>query len=206
MSVDELRSPTPPRLDRFLTYWYGPADREPSDPAGGDRRLPRPLREWFEVTSQWSAPLAQQNTVLDGESVRIEDSKLVFWVENQGVWTWAVDPDADDGQVYDRESEADQPWQRTGVRLSVFLVHVAVFEAIFNARHGGTSAWIRPEHLSEVLAPLAPIPGTAWRWPSPGHDLYSGDGLLALAGPNDGPGETPETSVSGSGWSAPACW
>jgi hypothetical protein len=74
------------------------------------------------------------------------------------------------------------------------MVHVAVFETIFGARYGGTSAWIRPEQLSEVLAPLAPIPGTTWRWPSPGHQLYAGDGLLALAGPNHGPEETPETA------------
>lgn len=78
--------------------------------------------------------------------------------------------------------------------LSVFLVHVAVFEAIWNARVGASAAWITPQKLDEVPAPLTPIPGAAWRWPCPTHQLYAGDGLLAMAGPNYGHGETAETA------------
>ncbi|HZO69823.1 MAG TPA: hypothetical protein VFB74_32920, partial [Kribbellaceae bacterium] len=78
----------------------------------------------------------------------------------------------DDPRVYDRENEPGRPWQLTGVTLSVFLVHVAVFEAVWNAPFGAVAAWITADRLEKVLAPLTPIPGAAWRWPSPLHQLY----------------------------------
>ncbi|WP_157437857.1 hypothetical protein [Actinoplanes subtropicus] len=191
---DLLGSATP-RLDRFLTWWYGQPDCEDPTPMGSGHRTPRPLGEWFEVTSRWSRPVARQNRVLDAESAWTEDGKLVFWVENQGVWLWAVDPTGDDPEVYDRENTPGQPWQPTGVALSVFLVHVAVFEAIMGAQAGASAAWITSQRLDQVLSPLSPIPGAAWRWPCPMHQLYAGDGLLAMAGPNYGAGETADTAA-----------
>ena len=111
------------------------------------------------MTSRWSRPVASQNRVLDADSARVEDGKLVFWVENQGVWLWAVDPVGEDPEVYDRENVPGQLWQSTGVPLSAFLVHVAVFEAIWGAQTGAGAAWITPQRLDEILSPLTPIPG-----------------------------------------------
>src|SRR5207248_9673903 len=114
--------------------------------------------------------------------------------ENQGVRLWAVDPDEDDGEVYDRENEPGRPWEPTGVPLSVFLVHVAVFEAVMAAACGASAAWITDDQLQHVLAPVTRIPRAAWRWPCPMHRLYACDGLLAMAGPNNGPTDVPDTA------------
>jgi hypothetical protein len=145
--------------------------------------MPSPLRAWFATTSAWSRLDVSQNHVLD--TAIIEDGKLLVWVENQGVWEWGVDPDGDDPDVYDRENEPGTAWQRTGVRLSTFLIHVAVFEAIFNARHGASTATVSRRRCQDILAPLRPIPHAIWRWPTRGSHLLAGDGVLALAGPWD---------------------
>ncbi len=176
-------------LERFLSRWYGPPDREPA--VDGDA-LPGPLRDWFALTSRWSTPVATQNRVLSRPW--LDDGKLVFWVENQGVWLWATTADGDDPPVYDRENVDGAGWQPTGEPLSTFLLHVAVFEAVMGARHGACAAWVSPAPFEEVLAPLHPLPMPDWRWPAGGHRLYAADGLLALGGPNPGPGETAETA------------
>lgn len=183
-----------PRLDDFLTRWYGKPDREARPVREADQRLPRPLQECFEVMTRWSRPLTVQNRLLDADQMWVDDGKQVFWVENQGVWLWGIDPVGADPAVYDRENEPGQPWEPTGVPLSVFLVQIAVFEAIAVAEYGAGAAWIKPEDLEKVLAPLTPIPGAKWRFPETMHQLYGGDDLLAQAGPNVGAGETPETA------------
>jgi hypothetical protein len=132
-----------------------------------------------------------RNDVWSIDRPTVEDGKLVVWMENQGVWEWAVDQDADDPDVYDRKNEDDEPWQPTGPRLSDFLVHVAVFETIMNPDHGAGVSGIGRNQCQDILTPLKPIPNTRWRWPGPGSSLYAGDGLLALAGPTD-PDDQPD--------------
>ncbi len=56
---------------------------------------------------------------------------IPFWVENQGTWVWAFDPTSKNSSVYEREP-SDRParWQRTGERLSDFLIHATIMETI----------------------------------------------------------------------------
>ncbi|MGH3763053.1 hypothetical protein [Actinophytocola sp.] len=185
-------------LERFLSRWYGPADRQPAATAVDG--TPRPLRDWFELTARWSAPVVTQNHVLS--QPWIDDGKLVFWEENQGVWLWATAPDGDDPPVYDRENVDGDSWQPTGESLSTFLLHVAVFEAIMGASHGACASWVSAAALAEILAPLRPLPMPEWRWPAPGHRLHAADGLLAFSGPNPGPGEVAETAATHEVWLA----
>jgi len=189
-------------VERFLVRWYGPPDREAGPVPNGSIEVPRPLLDWYELKSRWSVPLVVQNRLLGPDEVHVEDGKLIFWVENQGVWLWACDCAGDDPAVFDRENEPGEAWQPTGVALSRFLLHVAVVEAIFGAPHGASAAWVTPAQLDAVLAPLRPLPMPAWRWPAAGHRLYAGEGLLAFAGPNAGPGETAETAAMREVWLA----
>lgn len=200
LAVRELFHVEGDSLERFLSHWYGPPDRKPVAAAVDGNGVPGPLRDWFELTSRWSTPVATQNRVLSQPWV--EDGKLVFWVENQGVWLWATAPDGADPPVYDRENVDGAVWQPTGELLSAFLVHVAVFEAVMGAAHGGCACWVSPAQWEEILAPLRPLPMPEWRWPTGGHRLYAADGLLALGGPNPGPGETAETAAIREVWVA----
>ncbi|WP_143047164.1 hypothetical protein [Amycolatopsis xylanica] len=174
----ELFEVGPDSLERFLSRWHGPADRER---AVVEHDLPRPLREWFELTSCWTALDDTQNVVL--KTPRLEDGKLVFWLENQGVWAWAVDPVGDDPPVHDRENAVGVPWQPTGVPLSTFLLHVAVFEAIMGSANAANVFGL--SEVREILAPLRTLPAADWRWPAEGYRLYAGDSTLAFAGPEE---------------------
>jgi hypothetical protein len=199
-AVRELFHAEADSLERFLSRWYGPPERPPVAVATDGNGVPGPLRDWFELTSRWSTPVTAQNRVL--RQPRIEDGKLVFWVENQGVWVWATTADGADPEVYDRENVAGAVWQPTGARLSTFLLHIAVFEAVMGAASGASACWVSPAQLAEILAPLRPLPMVDWRWPTAGHRLYAADGLLAFGGPNPGPGETAETANMREVWVA----
>lgn len=187
-------------LEQFLTRWYGPADREAAVTAVDGDAVPRPLRDWFALTARWSTPVSTQHHVLS--QPWIEDGRLVFWVENQGVWLWATTAGGDDPPVYDRENVDGEPWQPTGVALSAFLLHVAVFEAVMSCQHGASASWVSLTQWEAILAPLRPLPMPDWRWPAAGHRLYAADGLLAFCGPNPGPGETAETATLREVWVA----
>ncbi|PPK65025.1 hypothetical protein V5P93_004230 [Actinokineospora auranticolor] len=184
-------------LARFLTRWYGPPDRQS---VLDGSRAPGPLRDWFEVTSRWSTPVATQNRVLS--EPWLEDGKLVFWEENQGAWSWAIDADGDDPPVYDRENVDGAVWQPTGEPLSTFLLHVAVFEAVMGSAFGACACVVSQAQWEGIVAPVHPLPMPDWRWPARGHRLYAADGLLAFGGPNPGPGETAETATAREVWVA----
>lgn len=190
--VRELLHPGLDSLVSFLTRWYGPAD-VPDAPVCADPRLPGPLRDWFSTVARWSTAVTAQNTVLDSRHMRLDAGKVVFWLENQGVWLWGFDPDTEelDPAVYDREN-GGRGWQPTGVDLSTFLLHVVVFEAVWMARYGAGTAYISPTRLAAVLAPMTPIPGACWRWPPPSTRFYAGPHLLAMAGSMDEPARPDE--------------
>jgi hypothetical protein len=194
--MQELLDVTGDSLERFLVRWYGPPDQPAVPPPTGSMAVPRPLRDYHELTSRWSGPVAVQNHLLGPDEVQVQDGKLVFWVENQSVWLWACDRAGVDPLVFDRENEPGTPWQPTGAALSEFLLQVAVFEAVMGARLFAAAADLTPAQLAAALAPLRPLPMSAWRWPAGEHRLYAGPGLLAFAGPNPGPGETAQTAAT----------
>ncbi|GAB2846641.1 hypothetical protein GCM10027176_57910 [Actinoallomurus bryophytorum] len=175
----------PDALELFLTAWYGEPDREPEVSASGIG--PPPLRGFFEVTSRWSRPLTTHNHVLTPERVRAEDGRRVFCVENQSVWVWGMEEAGEDPAVYDRLNEAGEEWLPTGVPLSTFLLHLAVFEAIMGAPEPAIACSAGRAERDAALEPLRALPMPAWRWPGPGQRLYAGEGLLAFTRPTTGP-------------------
>jgi hypothetical protein len=186
--VEELFDIGPDSVRRFFATWYGPPDRVGGIP-GAAERLPSPLRAWYEAASSYSTPVMFHNMILDPGEVGEVDGKLVFWLESQEVYEWAADPDDDDPLVYERATVDGEPWHPTGVRLSAFLVSVAVFEAVLGAEHS-----LHVEDLAKTardgrLAQLRPMPVPG---PTIGAQLYAGDGLLAFVGPH-GDAERPLT-------------
>lgn len=168
---------------QFLATWYGPADRPSTVPAGAEA-LPPPLQAWYAAAGSYTRPVTFHNTVLAPDEVEEDDGKLVFWLEQQGVYEWATDP-GDDPRVYERQPIDGEPWHPSGVRLSEFLISVAVFEAVMGAEHTAHAAELTGDRRDALLAPMRalPMPG-----PTLGAQLYAGPGLLAFTGPH-GDGE-----------------
>jgi len=121
-------------------------------------------------------------------SLTRDQDKVVFYVENQGVWLWGFEPGAADPAVWDRENQPDRAWQPTGESLSTFLLHAAVFEAILGAAVGAVAIDMNRDQMDQALGPMRPAPLPAWRWPGPETRIYCNDKLLAFAGVNAKPG------------------
>ncbi|MZD09702.1 hypothetical protein GTW43_32165 [Streptomyces sp. SID5785] len=189
--MEELLNITSESLSRFLTRWYGDPDR-PISANLGAAKMPLPLRAWHEIASQWSTPVTTLNHPLDPSELEIEDGKLVFWVENQGCWTWSTNINGDDPIVFDRQPGSDhEPWAPTGETLSEFLLHATVFEAIVGAPCQMYVENITEEVLSRIASEVSPLPLPHWRWPSADVRILVGTGLLAqvsdsmTSGPSD---------------------
>lgn len=189
--MEELLNITGESLSRFLTRWYGDSDL-PISADSEEAKMPCPLRLWHEVASQWSTPVATFNHPISPSELEIEDQKLVFWVENQGCWTWSTNIDGDDPIVFDRQPGSDpEPWTPTGETLSEFLLHATVFEAIIGAPNQIHAENVTEEILSQIISGFRPLPLPHWRWPSADVSILVGTSLLAqvsdslISVPND---------------------
>lgn len=171
-------------VQRFLARWYGAPDRARTPVTRPD--LPPALNAWYEATLAYSRAVTSQNRVLGPDEIVREGDKLVFWVENQHVYEWATGTGEDNPQVYERSTSVGEPWHLTGVRLTEFMVTVAVFEAIMTYEHAVYGGELTPDQLTAAVAPLRPLP-----LPGPmfGGQLYStadtsdGEHTIAFATP-----------------------
>lgn len=165
-------------LDQFLRAWYGAPDQAGIEqlPPG----LPPALRTWYEMAASYSAPLTTHNVFLEPDRITERGGMSLFWLENQGGYEWAYEAGESDPLVFERATVDGEPWHATDVRLSAFLISVAVFEAIMGAEHQLYLDGISHGSHEALLAPLRPLP-----MPGPTVDaqLHAGDGLLAFTGP-----------------------
>jgi hypothetical protein len=185
--VEELLHPRSDSARRFLRRWYGTYDEpvETAFPESG--AVPRELVEWHEAASSTGVRVTfQDHAVKPADLKREADGMLVFWIENQHGYFWAVDPESTDRQVLDRTNTSDT-WRPTGENLERFLLHRTVHEALL-----GTEVKFSAVVPTEVLEsgalngfsalPFAPAanesPSTRW--------LCSGDALARLAPPSAG--------------------
>ncbi len=175
-----------PGLLRFLRRWHGTPKspnarlQEPSD-------APRELVEWHEISAKWGGEITSHNYAIPLAQLTAEDGMIPVWVENQGTWVWAFDPTSKDFSVYEREP-SDRParWQRTGERLSEFLIHATIMETILGApamkiAQGARADWLWHREGSHEL----PLP--AWNWPARSSRILFGESCLTLVHPSDGP-------------------
>lgn len=183
MSVlDTLREPgRPETLERFLVEWHGDAPRG-DEPFG---LMPEPLRRLYSLVEHRPGVFVQNQLLPAGELEPV-DGKLLFYVENQGVYYWATGTDGDDAAVWGAASEHG-PWEREEDPLSRFLVAAVLFEAIFAAEHGAAVAATQRDCLEALLRPLERLPLGAWRWPEWPTEFSANDGVAAVSNPN-GPG------------------
>ncbi|MFD3911695.1 hypothetical protein [Streptomyces sp. NPDC058603] len=173
-------------LLRFLQRWYG-APKSPNMRLEESFETPRELVEWHEIAAQWGGAITSHNYAIPLPDLAAEDGKIPFWVENQGTWIWAFDPNNENHSVYEREpSDEPNPWKRTGERLSEFLMHATVLEAILGApstkiAHGVEGDWLWSQEGSQEF----PFP--TWNWPAPDSRVLFSENWLALTHPSDDP-------------------
>lgn len=173
-------------LLRFLRSWYG-APKAPNARLGESPEAPRELIEWHEIFAQWDEAITSHNYAIPLPELEEEDGKIPFWVENQGTWVWAFDPNDDDHPVYEREpSGSPNQWKRSGERLSEFLIHATVLEAILSAPVKKVTQGVQSDSLlCKEGTREAPFP--AWSWPAPDSRIFFGENWLALVYPSDDP-------------------
>ncbi|WP_461012105.1 hypothetical protein [Streptomyces capparidis] len=173
-------------LLRFLREWYG-TPKTSSARLKATPETPKELVEWHKISAQWGEIITSHNYAIPLPDLAAEDGKIPFWVENQGTWIWAFDPNDEDHPVYEREpSDEPAPWKRTGERLSEFLIHATVLEAILSAPVTKVAQGVQADWLwSQKGSTNFPFP--AWNWPAHNSHIVSGENWLALVHPSDDP-------------------
>jgi hypothetical protein len=192
-----LALPPQEAFPRFMQRWLGrprgAASSIVADPLQA-RALRRIHAAYGSVPSGFLV-----NHLLAPEAVTREDGFTVFYVEEQGVWLWAIadgDLDAEDPPVWGRENEPAAPWDIEAPDVSTFLVQMALMSAALTAPHGAGAAWLAAAEAERVLSPLVELALPRWRWPGDPVRWYAGDDSIALTCPNRYPGDEEDPHVS----------
>lgn len=120
-------------LKMFFNGWFGqlgPADGydEPSIRAAEERlnlRLPPSLREWYALAGRRADVWSRQDHFLSPQELRIEDERLVIYVENQSVVNWAIpleDMTHDDPPVFVSDPQDSEEWIEESPAVSMFAL------------------------------------------------------------------------------------
>jgi hypothetical protein len=173
----------PDQPQRFLTAWLGPHQRDVPRSAPSD--LPAALAHWHRQAGRWDPPVTRQNCVparreMDGDM-------LLVGVEAQAVWLWGVQNNGGNPLVWERKNEPGASWTQTGERLDEFLWHFTLVEAVFGGRFGLAVNDVSHVGFGRFTNAWTALPVKPWRWPAPGHALWTRDGLLAWTMVNDRP-------------------
>jgi uncharacterized protein (TIGR02996 family) len=153
-------------LDRPLTDKNGVPEKRIAE---GERRLgirlPRALRDYYLVAGSHKFNQAHNN-LLPPEEWFLSSGKLMFLVENQGVWFGGVkvnDRDGDDPPVFGQYEGTNDRW-RWPEPCSEFLVTLLYVQAAYGysgMKYRGNADIVTPEALAKLEE----------TWPFVGEDL-----------------------------------
>jgi hypothetical protein len=159
-------------LERFVERWYGasstlPKPRKPLQPVLG---CPAALERWLRVATAGGRHRGVQNQLVDPR--RLDDAHepfllwspnprpiepaprwWVFYVENQGVVTWACEEEGDDPVVWARSDFRPtyaNAWVRESEPLSGVMIRAVFLEALYGARVGGAPGRMSREQLDAI--------------------------------------------------------
>jgi hypothetical protein len=172
-------SSTAERLDAlrlFVARWWGEASSSSSSLALG----PPPLRALHDLGAIGSF-CAQNRLIPPGQLVVDDEGHLPFYVENQGVWTWATAAAGDDPPVVVRRSDR-ATWQPEASSLSTFLLQLLVLEATMGAPFGASTDELPPRAIARLhrQLPLLPLPA----WSTSGTRFFGGAGVVGFVQPD----------------------
>lgn len=175
----------------LLSDWWVFRNSEVAEPSSADI-----LYEFYRMAGRSLNQICCQNRVLRPDSLRSVGVKVQFAIENQGVYSWAVDSTENDPPVYGRFEEAGASWSLEAPTLSLFLVQFFLLELLMGARLGASVAWIERSELDAILGEMVHLPFPDWHWPSyPGRFFARGD-AIAFCGPNRRPEDSSDDACS----------
>jgi hypothetical protein len=174
--LDRVTTDRVAAMREFLLGWYpGPASQ--ASPAAD---VPASLAELYAVAAGRPAVLGTQNAIYPPDRLYTDPDEglLVFAAENQGNFTWQIDPTEDDPAVW-LVSPGEAPVAEREP-LSGFLVQFCLFEAIAGAPCQAY-AWSTAATVELDEVPLAP-----WHWPGDPTRFFAGQDLvLCTSADND---------------------
>jgi hypothetical protein len=191
--LPHLLNPGPAATRHFLTEWHGqhrPDYGSPPEEIG--RRVPAPLRDFYEFAGRWPNVVVQNRLLAPGEVERT-GRRLIFYIENQGVYAWATELEGTDPRVW---GTWNNEWYPEEEPLSRFLLQIVLFEAAFGAPGGAAAAWLDPKAHEALVSRLVALPLGAWRWPDYPTRFYARDDVVAVICPNRAPDSTDFVSVT----------
>ena len=197
---DILSLPANEALRGFMQRWHGVAPGAHELPA--ELRLPRVLADFYRAygtaADAWLVNRLQAPDDLWEDEE--DDAFLVFYVEEQAVYLWAIKKDdvgADDPPVWCRENDPGRTWVQDAPTVSVFLLQMVVMSAALSGPHAACAAWLSREDAETMLAGLSLLNLPPWHWPGHPARWYAGEDVVAFTCPNVAPdsGEDPELSV-----------
>jgi hypothetical protein len=151
--------------------------------------LPMPLRWWYRFAGKRPEIMSRQNILFVPRDfknkyrmLRIVNGRLLFYVENQGVYQWSTLQHGADPPVFGR-FEGRGRWAREPMTLSEHLILMCLFEAVLcHANYGASAAWLHEDRLAAVVANISPLAIRPWRWG--GLRFFVGEGVFVGAAEN----------------------
>jgi hypothetical protein len=206
-ALDRLRQPTTVQdrlevLQQVVNFWHGPIRPEDgmTDAEMTSLPMPAPLRFWYHWAGKRAEIMTGQNILFvprDFQNrhrmLQVVNGRLLFYVENQGVYQWATLQHGDDPPVFGR-FEGRGRWANEGITLSEHLILMCLFEAIFcYAGYGASASWLDEDQLAAVVANIPPVAIRPWRWG--GTRFFAGRGAFVCVADNPTDDDTKWYSV-----------
>lgn len=183
-----------PIIQAVVEHLHGPIVPEDGMDVGLLARvpMPEPLRWWYgwagnrreilEGYNHWMYPLAQYCT---RGGLQIEDGRVIFQYEQQGVYDWATALSGDDPPVQRRMRMVKDgwgPWMAEGMTLSEHILASVIFEAAMcRMPYIASRFFMDDEMAAAVLQPLRLLELGPWTWTE--TRFYAARGAFAFFQP-----------------------
>ncbi|WP_158715371.1 hypothetical protein [Kitasatospora phosalacinea] len=173
-------NPSDINLSQFITNWYGPRDSPKTFLGPEYSWLPRPLREWHALASQWTRPIIADNKMIPLMEISPREGKAIFMTDSSRDWLWSFDA-SNPSQVYD--AELHHPWEPCSESLEELLIHTTIREGVNNANSFRLCPEVKVDLIPQIIAPTTEVAFGEWRWPVPGYRTFMSEFLVINVGP-----------------------
>jgi hypothetical protein len=178
-------------IKQFFNGWYGPISptdgyTEQSIRAAEQHlqlSLPAALSEWYALSGKRSEVWSCPDRFLAPEELRIENEKLVIYIEAQAVVKWAIPLDVlarDDPPVFVSDQCDSKKWIEDTPAISVFALSQMLLSVKFSAfTHYSANGQATDESLAAITQQYQKLDFPGLNWP-PYPTRFYGDSDLVI--------------------------